>query len=128
VLEGLAVKELHGDEGAAVLFADVIDGADVGVIEGGGGFGFAAETFEGLAVAGGFFGEEFEGDEAVQASVFGLEDDAHAAATELFEDTVVGDGLTDEGLGFGHGIGEYSLRADVRGRNEVSQRGGMGSR
>jgi hypothetical protein len=77
----LPVEELHGNEGATVLFADVVDGADIGMIQGGGCFGFTTEAFEGLAIASGFFGEEFEGDEAVEASVFGFEDDAHAATT-----------------------------------------------
>ena len=32
VLEGLPVKKFHGDESLAVVFADVVDGADVGMI------------------------------------------------------------------------------------------------
>ena len=80
MLQRRAVEEFHDDERLAVLLADVVDGADVGMVEGGGGAGFAAEALQGLAVSGDIFGEEFEGYEAVEARVFGLVDHAHAAA------------------------------------------------
>ena len=80
VLEGQAVEVLHGDEGLSVFFADVVDGADVGMIQSGGGFGFAAETLESLTVLGYVFREELQGDETIEAGVFGFVDHAHAAA------------------------------------------------
>ena len=43
-----------------------------------------------------FFGQEFEGDATTQANVFGLVNDAHAAATEFFGDAVMRDRLTDQ--------------------------------
>ena len=48
MLESQAVEVLHGDEGLAVLFADVVDGADVGMIQGGSRFGLAAKALQGL--------------------------------------------------------------------------------
>jgi len=102
VLEGGAVEELHGDEGAAVFFADVVDGADIGVVESGGGFGFAAEALEGLAVGGEFFGEKFEGDEAIEAGVLRFVNHTHTATAEAFENAVVGDSSADEVAGVGH--------------------------
>ncbi len=75
-----------------VLFVgvgDFVDGADVGVVEGGGGFGFAAEAFESLRVGGEGVGEKFQGDEAIEESVLGFVDDAHSAAAETFEDAEV---------------------------------------
>src|SRR5579863_5426216 len=44
--QSLAVNELHGDKGPAVLLANVVDGANVRVIEAGGGMRLAAETLE----------------------------------------------------------------------------------
>jgi len=41
-------------------------------------------------------GKKFEGDIAMKTCVFSLIHDTHAAATESFEDTVVGDGLPEE--------------------------------
>ena len=72
---GWAVMRCEQD-GRAFIAMEFVDGADIGMIQGGGCFGFTAEAFEGLAITSGFFGEEFEGDEAVEASVFGFEDDA----------------------------------------------------
>ena len=83
VLEGDAVEELHDEEGAAVVLADVVDGADVGMIQGGGRLGFAAETLQRLGILREIFGEEFEGHEAAEARVLGLVDDTHAAAAEF---------------------------------------------
>jgi len=47
----LAFQELGDDVGQAVMSTDVVDGQDVGVIEGSGGSGFTLEAFEPLAVA-----------------------------------------------------------------------------
>ena len=48
MLESLAFEQFHGDEHAAVGFVDFVDGADVGVIERGGGARFSLETLDGL--------------------------------------------------------------------------------
>ena len=45
-----ALQILHRDEGAAVLLADVMNGADVGMIQRGGGAGLALEPAERLPV------------------------------------------------------------------------------
>ena len=95
ILTGLAFETFHGDEGLSVFFADIVDGADVGVVEGGGGFGFAAKTAEGLGIFGERVREKFEGDEAVEARVLRLVDDAHAAAAEHLGHAIVRDGLSD---------------------------------
>ncbi len=95
VLERHAVQEFHGDEGMAFVFADVVDSADVGMIQSRGRLRFALETGEGLRVAGNVIGQEFQSDETVQAGVFGLVDHTHAAAAELFDNAVVRDGLAD---------------------------------
>src|ERR1700686_2651081 len=42
--ESFTVNEFHGDEGMVILFANIIDGADAGVIESGSRVRFAAET------------------------------------------------------------------------------------
>ena len=96
VLEGLPFETFHGDEGPSVFFADVVDGADVGMVESGGGFGFAAKAAERLRIFGEVVGKKFQGDEAVEAGVLSFVDDSHASAAEHLEDAVVGEGLSDE--------------------------------
>ena len=51
VLQGHAVEKLHGDEGAAVLLANVVDRADVGMVQRGSGLRFAPEALQRLRVA-----------------------------------------------------------------------------
>src|SRR5207245_815016 len=62
--ERLALEKLHSDEGAMIVLADFIDGADVGMVEGGSGAGFALEALEGLAIVGEGFGKKLQSDVA----------------------------------------------------------------
>ena len=96
MLEGLAFEQFHGDEGAAFEFVDVVNGADVGMVQEGGGAGFAAESFDGLWVMGDVVGKKFEGDVAAETGVFGLVDHTHPSAAEFFLDGIVGDGAAGE--------------------------------
>ena len=106
VLESRTVEKLHGDEGAAVVFADVVDGADVGMIQRGSGASFALEAIERLRVASEIIGKKLESDEAAETRVFCFVNHAHATAAEFFDDAVVGNRLTDEGRRIGHWMGE----------------------
>ena len=47
-----AFQKLHRDEGLGFVLANFVDGADVGVIQGGGRAGFAPETLKRLRVVG----------------------------------------------------------------------------
>ena len=120
VLECLALHEFHGDEGLTLVLVDVVDGADMGVVEGGAGPGLAPEPLQGHRVAEEFLRQELQRDGAVQAGVLGLVDDTHASAADLLQDAVVGDGLTDhvvqpapESAGPGDVIRMWSLGAMV---------------
>src|SRR5882762_364067 len=68
---------------------DFIDGADVGMIQSGGGLGLALEAGESLRIASDFRREEFKGHEAVQLGVFRFVDHAHPATAQFFEDVIV---------------------------------------
>ncbi len=65
LLQGLSLQILHGDEGLAFVLVDIVNDADVGMIERGGSPGFPLESFQGLPVLREFFGQEFEGDGAL---------------------------------------------------------------
>src|SRR3982075_2164579 len=60
VLQCQPVQVLHGDEGLPILLADVINRANVWVVQSGGGLRFALETCEGLRIASNVLGEKFQ--------------------------------------------------------------------
>src|SRR5712692_2198803 len=97
MLERLAFHEFHGNEVLAVLLADIVNRADVGMIERGGGFGFAAEALECGGALRGFRRKKLQRDEALEAGVFGFVDDAHATAAQLLEYAIVRDRQADHG-------------------------------
>ena len=79
--------------------ADLVNGADVGMVQGGGGTRLAAETFQRLRVLGDVVRQKLERDKAAEASVLGFVHDAHTAAAELADDTVVRDRRIDHANG-----------------------------
>jgi hypothetical protein len=95
LLQRHAIEELHDHEDAAILLADVVKGADVGMVERRGGTSLAAKAFQRLRVAGNIVGKELKGDEAAQAGVFGLVYYTHATAADFLDDAVVRDHLVD---------------------------------
>ncbi len=50
MLQRLAFEQLHHDEGRMVELTHVVNGADVGMVQGRCGAGLALEPFEGLGV------------------------------------------------------------------------------
>jgi hypothetical protein len=94
--EGLAVEQLHGQERHAVVLSGVVDGADVGVVQAGGGAGLVAEAIEGVLIEERGVRQELEGGLTVKASVLGAIYRAHAAAAQLRQNAVVADQLTDK--------------------------------
>src|SRR5664280_533996 len=84
VLEGLPLQKLHGDEGTRVLFTDVVNRADVGMIERRGGLGLPRKTGESLGILGDAVGQKLERDKAVQPHVFGFVHHAHSAASQIW--------------------------------------------
>src|SRR2546426_4184006 len=54
VLQRLPIQELHSEERLAVLLANVVNGADIGVVQGGSCLGLTPETLQSLAVLGHF--------------------------------------------------------------------------
>jgi hypothetical protein len=90
-----AFQKLHRDEGLTFVLIDFMDGADIRVIEGGRGARFPLESLEGLVVSRQRLRQELQRDESTEPGVFGFEHHAHAAATKLLEDAIVGDGVSN---------------------------------
>ena len=102
LLERGALEIFHGDKRLGTVFADVVDGTNIGVIQRRSGFGFATETTEGLWIASDIVRKKFQRNETVQALVLRLVNHSHAAAAELFEDEVMRDSLSDQRRGRRH--------------------------
>ena len=109
VLQRHALEKLHNDEGVPVLLTDVVNRADVGMIQGRSSLSLALESGERLRIAGNFIGQELESYEAMQPRVLGLVN-AHPATAKPFDSAVVRDGLINHSVmpapvatSYGHG-------------------------
>src|SRR5260370_42705777 len=69
VLKSQPLKVLHSDERPSVRFVDVVDGADICMVQRRGSAGLALKTFQRLAVAGQFIWEDFLSYGATQVGV-----------------------------------------------------------
>src|SRR5205085_49344 len=89
IVERLALHPLHDDERVTLMLADVVDRADVGVVQAGRGSRFDAKPFHRLPIACEVFWNELEGDLPPKAGVVSTVDNAHAAGAELVDDAIV---------------------------------------
>src|SRR5438105_13391438 len=67
------------------------------MIESGGGARFALKSLERAWIGGKIVGEHFQRDKPSEPGVLRPLDDTHAAGAESFNDSVVGDGSSDQG-------------------------------
>ena len=107
MFQRLAFQVLHDNEGLVAFFADVINGADVGMVQGGRCLGLSPEASEGGRVAGDVFRKKLQSDKTMQAGVFSFVNHAHPATAELLDHPVVRDVLADH---FAHGEVECNAR------------------
>ena len=86
--QSLAFEILHHQEVGAVLRADVVKRADIGMLKRGNGFGLALHALFQFRVRGKMRRQNLDGDGAVEACVLGAIDFAHAASAERRKDFV----------------------------------------
>src|SRR5580693_3863337 len=96
VLQRQSVKKLHGDERFAVVFINLVDGADVWMIQSRGSLRLTLKTGECLRVFGYLVGQELEGNKPAELHIFGFINHTHPSAAKLLNDAVVRDSLTDQ--------------------------------
>jgi len=80
--ERLAGHELHDDEVDSLSRLDLVNGDDVGVVEGGGGAGLLDEAGAAVRVGEAIGGQDLDRDLAAEAGVAGAVDLAHAPGAE----------------------------------------------
>ncbi len=101
VLQCHAVQKLHGNESLTIFLTDVVNRANILMIQSRRRLRLALEAGQCLRVSGDFFGQKLESNEAMQPRVLGFIHHTHTAAPELLDDAVVRDGLADQ-LGWFH--------------------------
>ena len=91
LLQVLAFEQLHHQERLALILFNLVDGADIRMVQQRGGAGLALKTLQRALVAVELLGQKLGGDVAAQVDVLRLVDDAHAARAQLLENAIVGD-------------------------------------
>jgi hypothetical protein len=86
----------------SVCFVDLVDRADVRVIQRGSSEGFPLKPFASSRIILQLLRKELQRDMTVQLEIFRFIHDAHPAAAQLLDDTVMGHDLADEGIGSHH--------------------------
>ena len=95
VLQRLPVEQFHHHELLALMIADVVERADVRVVQARDHPCFAQEALHDLAIGLGLVGQELDRHLAAEAGVFGLVHHPHAARAEARQHAVVRDGFTN---------------------------------
>src|SRR5882724_6637688 len=95
MLQGHAVQKLHDQERMAVLLSDLIDRADVGMVEGRSSLSFSLETSQGLGVSGDLVRQKLQGNKTMESRILGLVNHTHPATADFLKDAVVRDGLAN---------------------------------
>src|SRR5437773_6608129 len=91
----MALQEFHSDKRPTLMLVYFVNGTDVGMIEGGGGPSLALKTFEDLWILGDALVQKFKRDESAHLHVLGLINHPHPAATEPFQNAIVGNCFAD---------------------------------
>src|ERR1700682_4386159 len=89
VLQGCAVEKLHHDERMPILLTDIVNHANVGMIERGSSLCFTLETCECLRVSGYVIRQKLECHEAVESAVLSLVDHSHTTSAKPFDNAVM---------------------------------------
>src|SRR5438552_4722195 len=116
ILQSPTFEQLHHDELLLIMLTDLIHRADIRMIERRSSTRFAQEPLERALIFCQILGQELQGHRSLQDKVFGTVNDPHAAASELFENAVVGHSRAK------HRARSGSYRANLRPAVLASQR------
>ena len=96
LFERQTLQEFHGDEGLALVLANLVNRADSGMIQRRCGTRFAAETLQRRGGLRQVRRQELEGHLPAEKDVFSLVDNTHTSATQLFQNAVMRNGIADQ--------------------------------
>ena len=95
ILERLAIEQFHDHELLTVVAADVVERADVRVVQVRNDSRFAEETLHRFGIGTQLIGQKLDRHLAAETRVFGFIHDTHAAGAKTRQNLVVGDRFTD---------------------------------
>ena len=98
LLERLAFEQFHDDEGLRIVLVNLVNGADVRVVQGGGGASFPLKPLHGLVITRHLIGQELDGHVPAQACVFSFINDTHPTAAEFFKNPVMRNNFVSRNL------------------------------
>lgn len=81
LFQGFALEQLHRDELPAFVLTDVVNGADMRMIQRRRGACFAEEALHGRAITAYLFGKELQRDMSTETHILGFVHHAHTART-----------------------------------------------
>src|SRR5271169_166902 len=123
--ERLPFQQFHGDEGSPLDLVNLIDCADVLVVQGGRSFGLPLKAAEGLRVVREVVGKKLQGNVAAKLDIFRLIHHSHSAAANFVEDPVMGNSLPN---GLGGSRHRVAMLGGGEGQVNESDRVGCGSK
>src|SRR5579864_1099920 len=107
-----SLEKLHDDEVNAVLLAEIVELANVGMAQLGDGTSLAPEALQSVGTLGEMRGKNLDGDRAIEAGIGGAIDFAHTAGSDLRDDFVRAEfGAGGEGHGQSRIISEALSQA-----------------
>ena len=89
MLQRVAFQQFHHDVGLAILLADIMNRAYIGMIQRRGSPRFALESFQCRAVLRKTFGQKFQCHVTTELRVFGLVHHTHPTAAKLLQDLIM---------------------------------------
>src|SRR5581483_5048905 len=88
-------KKFHDDVSVAFVLTDVVNGANVGMVQRRRGLCLAAKSSQRLWIPRYVLGQELQRNKAMQPRVFGLIHNPHSATAKFLHNAVMGNGLPD---------------------------------
>ena len=86
MLQRHAIEKLHGDERMPILLADLVNRADVGMVQRRRRPRLAPEPLQRLRVVCNLIGQKFQRNKPAQRSILGLVHHAHPSAAQLLDE------------------------------------------
>ena len=88
-MERRPAHELHRNEQRRLEISDLVDGYDVGVVKGRGGFGFLLETLPPQSIGGYVRAKDLDGGIATESGVFRTVELPHPAGADRRDDLII---------------------------------------